>query len=199
VRAFVLATLLSFASACTAEPRAPASVGTSAASSAGSGASSTPPSSTDDDCGLDSTRAHPEPLALVREFVERDGRGEFARGSTWLSGAVLCPEHLPGPDAFVAIDTMEVLTGAAVVTADSARVPVRYALLGEASPLRFDAAPSVVVDTFLVARTSYGWRVVSPDMPMRIRAAVAAGWSDVLPDSVRTALRAAASSTRAAR
>jgi hypothetical protein len=33
----------------------------------------------DPDCDLDPARAHPEPLALVREFVDRDGRGEFAK------------------------------------------------------------------------------------------------------------------------
>lgn len=153
----------------------------------------------DEDCGLDSSRAHPEPVALVREFVDRDGRGEFANGGSWLSGAVLCPGHLPGPDAFVAIDTMEVQTGSARVLSDSAWVPVRYGLLGEASPIHFDRAPRALVDTFLVVRTTYGWRVVAPSMPMRIRASVAAGWTDVLPDSIRAALRSAADSARARR
>jgi hypothetical protein len=201
VRWIVFVAVVGSLMACSAEPRPPGADSGRALAPApvGAAAASGSSSSDDDGCDLDSTRAHPAPLALVREFVERDARGEFAKGSEWLPGAVRCPGHLPGPDAFMAIDTMEVLTGEAVVTPDSARVPVRYSVLGEASPLHFALAGSVLLDTFVVARTAYGWRVVSPDMPMRIQAAVAAGWDDMLGDSIRTRLRAAADSARDAR
>ncbi|HEX2719031.1 MAG TPA: hypothetical protein VHM67_15285, partial [Gemmatimonadaceae bacterium] len=154
---------------------------------------------TDSDCGLDSTPAHPEPVALVREFVDRDGRAEFARGSDWLVNAVLCPGHLPGPDSFVAIDTAVLLTAGIQVASDTAWVPVRYEVLGEASPLGFDPAPATLVDTFLVTRTSAGWRVVAPNMPMRIRATVATEWRELLSDSLRAVIRNAADASRARR
>ena len=151
-------------------------------------------------CDFDTTRAHPDALALVREFVDRDARGEYALGSEWLPGAVVCPGQLPGPDGFTAIDTVEVLSAQAILRADSAWVPVRYELLGDASALVFQ--PTEVartrVDTFVVARTAYGWRVVAPDMPMRIRASVALQWN-WLADSTKSKLRRAAESARAAR
>ena len=161
--------------ACQSEAR-PAADSPAAGATKTTGAASSPESSVtaarypmysslaDDDCGLDSTDAHPDPIALVRHFIERDGRGEFAEGSAWLSTAVLCPGHLPGPDAFTAIDTMEVLADGSTIASDSAWIPVRYHLLGEASPLAFDPAPATVIDTFLVQRTRYGWRVVAPSM-----------------------------------
>ena len=151
-------------------------------------------------CDLDSTVAHPDALALVREFVARDGAGEFAMGSNWLGGAVLCPGHLPGPDSFTAIDTVEVLAERAVLKADSAWVPVRYVRLGIASANFFERATEgeLGVDTFLVVRTAAGWRVDSPAMPMQIRASVAAEWQ-WLGDSTRALVRTALESSRKAR
>jgi len=208
VRPYFLVAILTVLGACRGEPRRsaeaplppPVAPSASAASAAPSTATVDWYRNPSEGCDFDTTRAHPDALALVREFVDRDGRGEYALGSEWLPGAVLCPGQLPGPDSFTAIDTVEVLSAQAILRADSAWVPVRYELLGDASALVFQPTevPRTRVDTLVVARTAYGWRVVSPDMPMRIRASVALQWN-WLADSTKSKLRRAAESARATR
>ena len=202
---FLPIVLLVLAAACTrGDVRETAPPAKAAAATARSGAPE--PAWTYDpaeDCGTDTTAGHPDPVALVREFVERDSRGEGAwptANSAWRPDPLLCPAHLGGPDAFEPIDTMYVLETEAVVRADTAWVPVRYMLLGHAADVTFEPAKTpVVVDTFVVARMPFGWRVHSPSQPFRIRAAVAMdeAVNETMSDSIRTLLRAAAAASRA--
>ncbi len=207
-----LAPLLSLVSivalACTGDrgPVPDTSAAASAATATAKGRAPEPAWTFDptEECGTDSTPGHPDPVALVREFVERDSRGEGAwpdaRADAWRPVSLLCPDHVGGPDAFEPIDTMYVLESQAVVRGDTAWVPVRYMLLGVADNTFFEPTKTpVVVDTFVVARMPFGWRVHSPSQPFRIRVAVATDTAinPGMSDSLRTVLRAAAAASRA--
>lgn len=139
-------------------------------------------SDTGDHCGFIAARANPDPLALVRDLVARDGRGEFLHANPWLDSAYLCPAHLPGPDAF------QLVTASAIrpskIEGGFAKVPVAYVVIGASS---YDVPDSVTrtqgvmegfkpllaeieTDTVLLVRTEFGWRIVQPGPPERLQA-----------------------------
>jgi hypothetical protein len=139
-------------------------------------------SDTGDHCGFIATRANPDPLALVRELVVRDSRGQFLQTNPWLDTAYLCPAHLPGPDAY------QLVTASAIrpsrIEGAFAKVPVSYVVIGVSS---YDVPDSVTrtqgvmegfkpllaeieTDTVLLVRTEFGWRVVQPGPPERLEA-----------------------------
>lgn len=142
-------------------------------------------SDTGSNCGFIPTHANPDPLALVRDLVARDGRGEFLQTQGWLDTAYLCPARLPGPDAYQLITTSEVRPSS--TEGAFARVPVRYVVIGASS---FDVPDSVTraqgvtegfrpllaeveTDTVLLVRTEFGWRIVQPGPPERLDARTA--------------------------
>lgn len=113
---------------------------------------------------------HPDPVALVREYVERDGAGQFLSESAWRSSAVACPEQLASAEQAAVVATFAVRplsTGA-----DTALVEVTYwregllALRGgedeEVSSTAFVPEPRTEVDTFVVVRDGATWRIHAP-------------------------------------
>ncbi|HTR19907.1 MAG TPA: hypothetical protein VMH88_03565 [Gemmatimonadales bacterium] len=145
------------------------------------------PSDTGDRCGFIPTQANPDPLALVRELMARDGHGDFLETQAWLDSAYLCPLHLPGSDAY------QLTTASAVrpliIEGAFARVPVQYVVIGASSyevPDSVTRAHGVMegfrpllaeveTDTVLLVRTIYGWRIVQPSPPERLDARTALG------------------------
>ena len=114
----------------------------------------------DPDCGMRTVWAHPEAMPLLREFVERDARGEFVRSSAWFAGAVTCPDHEPAPD--VAMEASEHRVRTLGITADTAKIEVVWTRLSYVSATRMEEALGADVDTLTAVRTNHGWRVLSP-------------------------------------
>jgi hypothetical protein len=114
----------------------------------------------DQGCQFDSTANHPDPDGLVRDFVQRDGRGTFFTNDPWFTAAVECPgrEHSGAEYTIVA--------EAAVVpirtVGDSAKVGVRYRLLGSADANGYRPDLRTVVETVSVNRSRFGWRIATP-------------------------------------
>ena len=117
----------------------------------------------DNQCGFDSTAKHSDPEALVREFVQRDEQGGFLRPDPWFDAAVECPGHERSPSDYVVVASSEVVP--LRTSGDSARVGVRYRLLGAASPDGYRPDLKTVVDTVKLARTRFGWRIVRAPAP----------------------------------
>ena len=114
-------------------------------------------------CAFDSTASHSDPQSLVREFVERDERGAFLRDDPWFRTAVECPAQERSPNEYVVVASSEIVPLPA--RGDSARVGVRYRLLGAASPDGYRPDLKTVVDTVKLARTRFGWRIVRAPAP----------------------------------
>lgn len=114
----------------------------------------------DSTCAFVLRAAHPEPIRLVREFVERDARGEFTRSSNWFDGAVDCPGHEAAPDQATMARAHQIRVFAR--GRDSVRAEVRWQRIGYFGHGGDAVAPGVEVDTLTVLRTPYGWRIASP-------------------------------------
>lgn len=121
-----------------------------------------------DICGPVEKQAHPDPVALVREFVRRDGKGQFLQTDDWFMGAVSCPDIEPGPDTFTVVRSYKVKP-ARKVSRDEVRIEVEYDVLGEFG-LHFRRAPSRRTRVFTVVRTPYGWRIQSPALNQHVLA-----------------------------
>lgn len=115
--------------------------------------------------------AQPQPVQLVREYVTRDSRGERLGANPWFRSVVDWPDE-PGYDEFTVITGFDIRP--LVVTTDTARVRVTYHRAGRIetgeSSARFVADDSLEVETFVVARTGEGWRIVEPQINQHILA-----------------------------
>ncbi len=126
-----------------------------------------------DVCGLVEKQAHPNPVALVREFVRRDGKGQFLKTDDWFMGAVSCPELEPGPDTFTVVRSYKVKPPTRKGR-DEVRIEVEYDVLGQFS-LRFRPGPTRVTRVFTVVRTPHGWRIQSPALDPHVLASECGG------------------------
>jgi len=115
----------------------------------------------DDGCAADTTQAHAAPRALMDEYLERDGWGEFTEASDWYAQAVECPGHTPGWDESVLVTTWTVQP--LREGADTATYVVTFQRVGrltqDSAGLFIASEPGVEADTVPVVRTPYGWRV----------------------------------------
>ena len=117
-------------------------------------------------CAMSRTRAHEDPAALLREYVQRDAAGEFLRRSEWFEGAVECPaREAEGSSVFgivaqVTVDTVSVGDSGAALVARSRRVG--FVSGAGTNHATFDAAPGALVTVVRARRTPWGWRIVSP-------------------------------------
>ena len=114
----------------------------------------------DEHCGFDSTATHADPQGLVREFVQRDVQGDFLKKDPWLDTAVECPGHEGTKDGYRMVADAEVVGGRTF--GDSARVGVRYTLVGSADANGFRPDMRVVTETVTVNRSRFGWRMSTP-------------------------------------
>jgi len=125
-------------------------------------------------CGLLQSPIFPEPLALVKHYVALDNDARFLETTPATDSVYVCPEHLPGPDEFTVVTRSD---AEPLSAADSvARIIVRSQRLGQMTQdslgFLFVRDPGVVVDTFVVLRTPFGWRIESPQLPDRVLASV---------------------------
>ena len=130
-----------------------------------SSASGDAPANRESDCQMDTVPRHEDPVALVEEFVRRDAEGPFERediARAWEAGAFACLERSSS-------DHYEVITAFRVEPldrrVDTARVVVRRT---RAFTVTWDSAgrapeltpsPASWVDTAVVIRTRFGWRI----------------------------------------
>jgi hypothetical protein len=128
-----------------------------------------------EECGFDSTVVWNDPVALVKEFVQRDGDGEFLAPNTWFNSAVDCPGHEEEPESLVVVGKTTITPLAS--RADTARVEVSYTRLGSAQTdpgdQLFEPDSGSFADTITVSRSRFGWRIASPADAQRVSAASA--------------------------
>ena len=122
-------------------------------------------------CQFSKIMAHPDPRRLGDEFLLKDAAGLFLSSNAWFDGATDCPGHEPGPDTHTAIASY---TTSPISSSDTLVViAVSYQVLGE---VHADAQDSSVfeehgrqlIDTLVIHRTPYGWRVRSPALWLRV-------------------------------
>jgi hypothetical protein len=121
------------------------------------------PDSDADGCMADTSHAHPTPRALLDEFLERDGRGDFMRTDPWNATAVECPGHTPGWDESTVVTNWKVT--ALLEHPDTARYVVVFTRFGRATQdsvgLYLVPEPSAETDTVTMVHMPYGWRIDS--------------------------------------
>jgi hypothetical protein len=114
----------------------------------------------DQNCQFDSTNIHPDPDGLVREFVTRDAEGTFFVNDPWFASAVECPGRETAGTEYTIVTNAEVVPLRTI--GDSARVGVKYTLLGVADANGFRPDLRTVTDTIRVNRSRFGWRIQTP-------------------------------------
>jgi hypothetical protein len=150
-------------------------------------------------CGLLQTTLFPEPVALVKHYVALDNDARFLETTPAADSVYVCPEHLPGPDEFTVVTRSDIEPLSA--TDSVARVVVRSRRLGEMTQdslgFLFVRDPGMVVDTFVVLHTPFGWRIESPQLPDRVlgSSVIARAQSLRLRAAVRDSLLAAMART----
>ena len=119
------------------------------------------PSADDDGCNADSTAEHSNPQLLVREYLDRGGRGELLSSSPWHDGAVECPGHTPGFDSGTLVTGWSLST--LRETADSVAFQVAFDRHSEITQdsvgMYLVPAAGVELDTIVAVRKPYGWRL----------------------------------------
>jgi hypothetical protein len=135
-------------------------------------------SEADTSCEFVRVKAHPSADSLIAEFLRRDAVGQFLQTDSWFAGAVECPGHEPGPDAYTVIADFR--TRDLDRTAASLAVEVTSRRLGfvEASG-GFRADSGQPVDTVRAIRTEYGWRVAAPSLRQFVSESVARARGDL--------------------
>ncbi|MCI0690431.1 hypothetical protein L0337_00320 [candidate division KSB1 bacterium] len=139
----------------------------------------------DADCDFVKVYAHPNPDTLIHEFLERDAAGQFLQSDPWFNGAIDCPGHEPGPDSHTIISGY--LVTPFLSEENEVQFTVRSEVLGFVTFVSFNQQGffedrKAVVDTLVVRRTPYGWRIKSPALRQFVLAdsAIARG---TLPES----------------
>jgi hypothetical protein len=149
-------------------------------------------------CDFVTMVAHENAQDLAREFLRRDGAGEFLQSSSWFDGATDCPGHEPGPDVFTLVANYATTP---IAASDSAvTIQVTYRVLGhvhgDASGFDvLDAQPRILVDTLALRHTAWGWRVRSPALWQRVLVASAIAKRRFRPTDIDRIHRLAAQAT----
>lgn len=110
------------------------------------------------------------PMRLVREYVERDARGERLQSNPWFLNAVIWEDE-PGYDSYTLITGYRLRA----LHADSStgRVEVAYTRAGYVratgdSSVSFKPDAAREVQVFTVALTFNGWRIVAPQLDQHV-------------------------------
>jgi hypothetical protein len=128
-------------------------------------------------CGFVRVAGHPDGEQLIRDFVERDARGEFLRTSAWFSGAVNCPDHEPAPDDAEQITSYRVQMVSR--SPDTVRARVTYRGVGVVNMKGEEGFGTLGGGEFTAVRTPFGWRIASPVPRRHVRLPYSS------PDSMR--------------
>ncbi|MNK80770.1 hypothetical protein D3C87_1004950 [compost metagenome] len=118
----------------------------------------TPP---EESCDFQRVKAHPDPKALLREYLRRDFSGEFESASPWKMGALLCPGHGPGWDSATIVASYSI--GVAPPGKKVLSFPVTYQILGATwSDGSIEEGTRRERVVFVLVQTPYGWRIAEP-------------------------------------
>ena len=103
------------------------------------------------------------PVALMREFLTRDARGDRLRTDPWMAQHTLWGHVEPGWDGYQVIIGYKLRT----IHADSstARIAITYDVTGTVdvdTSAHYIRKPSTQTVTFTLALTDVGWRIVAP-------------------------------------
>jgi len=145
----------------------------------------------DPSCDTDTAQAHPSAGVLVREYLVRNDSLGFTTGASeeneaWLLGAAECPGHLGGTDGIVVVSSYGLDSLLAGI--DSAQYLVSYHVIGGADPdgsgrWRFHAGQRLRLDTLVLVRSPYGWRIGGdPTDPLMSPSAIARRYEFSIPD-----------------
>ena len=170
--------LAAAATGCRSAGDAGTSGGAAAGGTATAGAATaqaTPHASAGDtaaDCGLVRSTAYPDPGALIREYVQRDGAGEFVHRAPWLDTVYQCPHRLTEPAGYrvVAFSSIVPLPQTDSVAPYAVQSAQLGAVTRDAAGPSYAGHRSSQVDTLTIVRTAYGWRVASPQLPHNVLA-----------------------------
>lgn len=109
-------------------------------------------------------------IQLVKEYTERDAKGERLRTNPWFLDVVAWPDE-PGYDSYTVISGYEVTP----LSADSstARVRVDYRRVGYvrttgARSVEFDQSIATELRVFTVALSDNGWRIIAPQIEQHV-------------------------------
>jgi hypothetical protein len=144
---------------------------------------------TGSDCGLVPAVAHANAGHLVEEYLARTGAGQFVKRDAWLDTAYECPHRLSVPKEFTVVGGSSITPFSRTDTTvaflvESPALGVLTLGTGRAGGASYLARSGVVADTFVVTRTPYGWRIVTPLLPERVVA------TTVLADAAHFPLKA---------
>lgn len=103
-----------------------------------------------------------DPDQLTKEYLKRDGAGEFTIVSGWFDHASLCPGHEGGPEVIYVLKKSH--AAAARQKKGQATVHVIYQILGTLEPgesqsWHFHKKKKRQSRTFSFVHTAYGWRM----------------------------------------
>jgi hypothetical protein len=105
-------------------------------------------------------------IRLVREYVERDSRGERLEGpAPWFHSVVTWPDD-PGYDSYTVITGFEITPGA--TSSDTAHVRVQYHTVGwltagDSLQPRFTPRDTLEVQDFVLLRSGQKWAISAVD------------------------------------
>jgi hypothetical protein len=122
-------------------------------------------------CLFEKSYAHPDGRALIREFLERDARGDFLQADEWFNTATDCSGHEPGPDTHLMIDGYTVSvhqSGDTLLLGVVTESRIGWVSYDAAMKPVLQLKPETVVDTVVARRTRFGWRVVGPALRQHV-------------------------------
>ena len=146
----------------------------------------TPPATEySEECLRSATPGYSDPADLAREYVDRDGAGQFTSASRWLQEAHYCPGHLPGWDLATLVKEATVDSVASQGPVATAYVTYRqlgYIESDGAGFFGFEEELGDLAVTIRMVRLVDGWRVETQQHPHLLPAAALARprWSDSL-------------------
>ena len=148
---------------------------------------------------ISSAPAPADPVQLVREYVNRDARGERLKSNPWFMNVVAWPEE-PGYDTYTIITAFEVKP--LHTDSSTARVEVTYRRAGfletvGRSTAKFVRNAAAEERVFTVALTDNGWRITAPQMDQHVLASAVPDWTP-LTESDRGTLKTLAAGERGA-
>lgn len=114
-------------------------------------------------CMFEKRVLHPDGGELIREFLLRDGRGDFLRSDPWFNSATECPGHEPGFDSHALIAGYTLSLRPQNDSLLFGIVEIR-----EIGGVYWDTAgrpglqldPRTRIDTIRAGKTQFGWRLL---------------------------------------
>jgi hypothetical protein len=149
-----------------------------------------------DDCGLVREQRYPDALALVRDYLRSDTGADYGDTERFV-----CPDYAVGSDESRVVSYLGLESLSANM--DTARFLVRserdgYVRWDSTGGIKnFVSDHAMLLDTFVVIRTDYGWRIAAPRPNDDVSPSAAIGHYQRLDSMSRDSLRIIARKVRA--